>query len=190
LLAQGKVVPMVVVIPETHALPPEAVPGPGSPEFTNYTNDNAVKVDQELFTDIIPFVTAHYRVRWDAAGHALAGLSLGAIQTEYTGLLHSDYFSALGVFSGGIITAPNSTVTTTIENALGHPAKINRDIRYFYLVAGGQDIALPFTQAFAQQLDAAGIHHVFEVIPGQLHTMFVWRPALYNFVQHIFTRPF
>jgi enterochelin esterase-like enzyme len=54
---------------------------------------------------------------------------------------------------------------------------------------GGLDFTRDVDQQLDEQLSAANIRHMFELIPGQLHTMFVWRPALYNFVQKIFTRP-
>src|SRR5260370_19279995 len=85
LLSQGKVTPMIVVIPETFS----AIPGTEASGFTS--------VDEELFTDIIPFVNDRYNVRKDAKYHAIAGLSLGGAQTLYTVLKHLDYFSAAGL---------------------------------------------------------------------------------------------
>jgi enterochelin esterase-like enzyme len=71
LLAQGKVTPMIVVIPETFS----AIPDTETSGFTS--------VDEELFTDIIPFLNDHHNVRKDAKYHAIAGLSLGGAQTLY-----------------------------------------------------------------------------------------------------------
>jgi len=90
---------MVVVIPDTHALDPDQVP---RTQVGHYLNENVQAEDRELFEDIIPFVTAHYRVKTDAKDRALAGLSMGGYQTVYTGFVHPDQFFALGVFSAGI----------------------------------------------------------------------------------------
>ena len=43
----------------------------------------------------------------------------------------------------------------------------------------------PLTSQFENQLRALNIHHVYTVMPGT-HSMFVWRPALSNFLQEIF----
>jgi len=43
----------------------------------------------------------------------------------------------------------------------------------------------PLTSQFENQLRALKIQHVYTVMPGT-HSMFVWRPALSNFLQEIF----
>jgi hypothetical protein len=63
LLAKGKAVPMIVVMPDGHALPPETTPVT-SPDFikiiTPYLPKNQRAADAELFHDIILFIEAHY----------------------------------------------------------------------------------------------------------------------------------
>jgi enterochelin esterase-like enzyme len=178
-LAEKKAVPMLVVVPDTEALNPDIVP---PADFFKAFSDNAEVEDQELFRDIIPFVNTHYYVRRDARGHAIAGLSQGGYQTIESGLVHSEYFSALGVFSAGLF-APLDDVNQALQN----PQKINRDIRYFDVVVGSKDsVAGASAQQFDNQLTDLHIRHVFELVPGGIHSMDVWRPALYEFVQHIF----
>ncbi|MBV9490690.1 MAG: esterase family protein, partial [Verrucomicrobia bacterium] len=70
LLAQGKVVPMVVAIVENHALALES--HPPSPLFRAYLEDNAPVVDRETFEGVIPFMNARYNLRQDPAGRAIA----------------------------------------------------------------------------------------------------------------------
>jgi enterochelin esterase-like enzyme len=59
LLAEGKAVPMIVVVPEAHALPPEDIPGTDN---TPYLGKNQQEVDEELSHDIIPFIVTHYKI--------------------------------------------------------------------------------------------------------------------------------
>ncbi|NIJ52715.1 enterochelin esterase-like enzyme [Dyadobacter arcticus] len=65
-------------------------------------NENALKMfENELKLGAIPFVESSYRVETTSAGRALAGLSMGGLQTLYAGVKNNDMFSYLGVFSSG-----------------------------------------------------------------------------------------
>ncbi|MFX5709836.1 alpha/beta hydrolase-fold protein, partial [Acinetobacter baumannii] len=57
--------------------------------------------ENELKKSLIPFIEKNYRVATDANSRALAGLSLGGLQTLYAGIRNTDMFSYLGVFSSG-----------------------------------------------------------------------------------------
>jgi enterochelin esterase-like enzyme len=64
------------------------------------------------------------------------------------------------------------------------PKKVNESLRLLEIVTGDSDITVELTN-FESQLRELNIHHVYTVLPGA-HNMFVWRPALYNFLQKIF----
>jgi enterochelin esterase-like enzyme len=178
-IADGRAVPMVVVIPDTHALDPDHVP---RTQVGHYLNENVQAEDRELFEDIIPFVTAHYRVKTDAKDRALAGLSMGGYQTVYTGFVHPDQFSALGVFSAGILGEPQP-----LEQALQTPGKITADIHYLYVTTGSKDpVTGPRTKEFIERLDQLKIPYSFEQYPDQIHSMEVWRPSLNKFIAKLF----
>jgi enterochelin esterase-like enzyme len=108
MLAEGKAVPMIVVVPEAHALPPEPTPVT-SPDFgttvTPYLTKNQQAVDEELFHDIIPFIEAHYNISDEPRERAIAGLSMGGLQSIETGIVHLGYFCWIGAFSPGVISA-------------------------------------------------------------------------------------
>jgi enterochelin esterase-like enzyme len=127
-------------------------------------------------------VNSHYFVREDPRGHAIAGLSLGGFQTLESGLAHLDYFSAMGVFSAGFFSPlPDA------NQALQNPQRINREIQYFDIVVGSADqVAGASAQRLEDQLTQVKVHNVYQIVPGGIHSMDLWRPALYNFVQHIF----
>jgi enterochelin esterase family protein len=170
---------MVVVIPDTHALDADQVP---RTQVGHYLNENVQAEDRELFEDIIPFVSGHYRIRTDAKDRALAGLSMGGYQTVYTGFVHPDQFSALGVFSAGILGEPQP-----LEQALQTPEKISADIHYLYVTTGSKDpVTGPRTKEFIERLDQLKIPYAFEQYPDQIHSMEVWRPSLNKFVAKLF----
>jgi enterochelin esterase-like enzyme len=103
LLAEGKAVPMIVVVPEAHALPYETtrITNPNNywANLATYWAKNQAAVDAELFHDVIPFIQAHYSISNEPRNRAIAGLSMGGLQAMATGLTHLGYFSWIGVCS-------------------------------------------------------------------------------------------
>lgn len=188
LLAQGKAVPMIVVVPEAHALAFEPTPET-SPDFwanlstSAYWAKNQMTADEELFHDIVPFVQAHYNISDDSRERAIAGLSMGGFQAIETGIVHLGYFSWIAAFSPGPL---GSAISDEFKNALKDPHKINENLHLFEIVVGDNDLLTgPTDTAFESQLRELTIKHVYTVLPGT-HSMFVWRPALSNFLQKIF----
>src|ERR1700730_10823627 len=88
LLTEGKAVPMVVVVPEAHALPYEATPitNPNNywANLSAYWARNQAAVDEELFHDVMPFIEAHYSISSESHDRAIAGLSMGGLQAMGT----------------------------------------------------------------------------------------------------------
>jgi enterochelin esterase-like enzyme len=187
LLTEGKVVPMIVVVPEAHALPPEATTAI-SPDFVAnvvpYLTKNQQAVDDELFHDIIPFVKGHYNISDEPRERAIAGLSMGGLQSIETGIVHLGYFGWIGAFSPGVISA---ALSEEFNNALMEPGKINKTLRLFDIISGDNDeIVGKHVTEFESRLKQANVQHVYTTLPGGTHSMFVWRPALSSFLQKIF----
>jgi enterochelin esterase family protein len=183
LFAEGKAVPMIVAVPEAHALPPEDIPGTDN---TPYLAKNQPTVDEELFHDIIPFIDTHYNVSDEPRERAIAGLSMGGLQAIETGIVHLGYFGWIGAFSPGVRPA---ALSEEFKNALTEPDKINKTLLLFDIVSGDDDkIVGEDVTKFEDQLKQANVQHVYKLLPGGTHSMFVWRPALYSFLQQIFQR--
>ena len=186
LLAQGKAVPMIVVVPDAHALPFETIPATSPDFWTNVYGwgwaKNEAAAAEDLFHDIIPFIQSHYNISNDPSERAIAGFSMGGLQAIDTGIAHLGYFSWIGAFS----PAPLSALSDEFKNALKDPNKINENLRLFEIVIGDTDgmggAELPQFEKWLRELN---IKHVYTVMPGT-HSMFVWRPALANFLQEIF----
>jgi len=184
LLAQGKAVPMIVVVPDAHALPFETVPetNPGESNLYYFWAKNQAAADQELFHDIISFVQNHYNISDEPQERAIAGFSMGGLQAIDSGIAHLGYFSWIGAFS----PAPLWEFSNEFKNAIKDPNKINENLRLFEIVAGDNDgMGGLATKEFDSQLSAQKIKHIYTVMPGT-HSMFVWRPASANFLQEIF----
>ncbi len=168
LLATRDARPMIIVIPETF------IPGAGSATTGSYQ-----LIDQELTTEIIPFVEKHYGTGDDSEDHALVGFSEGAGQSLYSALSHPEYFGTLGLWSFFPITSIPTTVTA---------AKINKIIKRFDIIVGSNDQYLSRDVTLDSQLTSLGINHTYTVVPGAAHTWEFWRDNLHEFLPTVFPR--
>lgn len=169
LIAEGKAKPMIVVMMD----------GNGQ-DFTS-----------ELLTDGIPFVESRYRTVKTADGRALAGLSMGGIQTLNASIMHPELFSYVGVFSSGWFKNPqpfmaNSSGEMYYAKLKERPEYYNKQFREFFLTMGGpEDIAYENCKAMRERFDQMGIKYSYYETPGG-HTWPVWRESLYFFAQKLF----
>lgn len=186
LLAEGKIKPMLVVVPDTETDVKQAVAEnfPPAERRKDFYPLNAAAADKELMEDIIPLIDSRFTVRKDAAGRALAGLSQGGYQALVSGISHLDSFGWLATFSGvSTTTVPNDAVS----RQLAQPQAINSQLHNFTLVVGdkdsvtGKDIA-----GLKSKLEKQGVKFSYKSYPGLGHEMDVWRPAYAEFVQQLF----
>ena len=175
LIAERKAVPMIVVMPAGHAVPYGA--GRGAP-----VNNNDL-FEQYLTKEVIPAVEANYRVAAGAANRALAGLSMGGSHTIYTGFDHPELFSALGIFSPGLLR----DFDTRFKDVLANPQGFNAKVPLVWISCGESDTtnAYPRTKAWAESLGQAGIHEKFTTYSGA-HIWPVWRHSLSDFAVLLF----
>lgn len=188
LLAEKKIEPMIVVIPDTETDIPDAIAEnfPGADRRKNFYPINADAADRELTQDLIPYMKKHYRVRGNADGRAVVGLSQGGYQALVSGLSHLGTFGWVATFSGvSTTTVPNKAV----DAALNDPAKINKALRGFTVTVGskdqvtGKDIA-----GLKATLDEKKIAHDYHEYPDLQHEMDVWRPSLVAFLEKVFKK--
>jgi len=186
LLAEGKIKPMLVVVPDTETDITEAIPEnfPPKERRKEFYPLNAQAADRELMQDIIPLIDSRFNVRKDADGRALAGLSQGGFQALYSGMHHLEHFGWLATFSGvTTATVPNAGITRQLDNAQA----VNKQLHNFTVVVGekdsvtGKDIA-----GLKTELESKGVHFDYKMYPGLNHEMDVWRPAYAEFVQKVF----
>ena len=108
---------------------------------------------------------------------------MGGLQAIETGIVHLGYFSWIGAFSPAVLP---QVLSEDFKKALKDPDKINGTLLFFEIVNGDNDaITGKATTELEAQLKQANLEHIYTVVPGT-HSMFVWRPALNNFLQKIF----
>ncbi|MEK6481386.1 alpha/beta hydrolase-fold protein [Catalinimonas sp. 4WD22] len=150
-------------------------------------NENALKAfENELKQAVIPFVESQYRVKTDAANRALAGLSMGGLQTLHAGVQNTDMFAYLGVFSSGWWAENTELSDPEYAYMEANTDKINDNLKVFWLSQGGEeDIAYKNNQVMMSRFDEMGIDYQYSEYAGG-HTWPVWRHDLYKFAQLIF----
>ena len=150
-------------------------------------NENSLKAfENELKQGAIPFVENRYRVKTDADSRALAGLSMGGLQTLYAGIQNTDMFSYLGVFSSGWFANNNELSDPQYAFMKENKEKINTNLNRFFISMGGkEDIAYQNCQIMMKKFDEMGIEYEYSEYPGG-HSWPVWRHDLFKFAQLIF----
>ncbi|WP_339811869.1 alpha/beta hydrolase-fold protein, partial [Zunongwangia profunda] len=142
--------------------------------------------ENELLKGLIPHVQEEYRVIDDADSRALAGLSMGGIQTLYAGIPNTDHFSSLGVFSSGWIGEDNKIAEAQYSYMNENAEKINQNLEHFYISEGGkEDIAYKNGKRMISKFDKMNIDYTYNEYPGG-HAWPVWRHDLYTFAPLLF----
>jgi enterochelin esterase-like enzyme len=177
LIAEGKAKPMLVVMMDGN-LSAGGAGGFGEQALRMFEN--------ELKNAVIPFVEKNYRVQTDAKSRALAGLSMGGLQTLYSGVKNTNLFSYLGVFSSGWFTNQPALSNPQYDFMKTNASTINSNLKSFWIAMGGkEDIAYNNCKAMMAKFDEMGIKYSYTEYPGG-HTWPVWRNNLYNFAQALF----
>ena len=137
---------------------------------------------KDLLGDVIPYVQAHYRVYTDRDHRAIAGLSMGGIESLQIGLNHLDQFSYVGGFSAAISPA---TFPKDFAALAADPKAANRELHLLWIGCGTDDGLFAASTSFSKFLDDAQVKHTFYKIPGA-HTWIVWRQFLEEFAPQLF----
>jgi GH35 family endo-1,4-beta-xylanase/enterochelin esterase-like enzyme len=175
LLADGKAVPMIIVMPNGRAQKNDRAEGDvfrSAPAFAAF--------EQDLLKDVIPAIESNYSVQADCEHRALAGLSMGGGQSLNFGLAHLDTFAWVGGFS----SAPN---TRPAAQLVPDPAAARQKLRLLYLSCGNKDGLMGVSQGVRAYLKEHDVPHVWNV-DSYGHDATHWRNNLYHFVQRIFTQ--
>lgn len=175
LYALNKVEPMIVVMPNGRAMKDDRATG-------NIMAPDKVKAfatfEQDLLTDLIPFIEATYSVIGDREHRAIAGLSMGGGQSLNFGLGNLDKFAWVGGFS----SAPN---TRKPEELVPDPGKAREMLKLLWISCGDKDGLISFSQRTHDYLETKEVPHVYFIEHGY-HDFKVWKNGLYMFSQLLF----
>ena len=132
--------------------------------------------------DLVPNIDSTYRTLADRDHRAIAGLSMGGMQTLGIGLNNLDMFAYIGGFSSAGGQFPN-----TRTGPLSDADTFNKKVKVFWLSLGSEETAgYNGNQGFHQTLEKAGIKHVYYESPGTAHEWQTWRRSLHGFAPLLF----
>jgi len=202
LIAADRARPMIVVMDCGYATragtPPVA--------FATNTEPQNVRRAFEAFEDVvvhdlIPTIDASYRTIPDREHRAMAGLSMGGMQSLFIALHRLDKFAYIGSFSGPFIPGINAgtppqgsrqpvlfDTKTAYEGAFADPVAFNKQAKLLWLGVGTAEPALFRTgiERVAEALRTAGVHLVYFESPGTAHEWQTWRRDLNDFAPRLF----
>jgi enterochelin esterase-like enzyme len=135
-----------------------------------------VNFENDLLKDIIPYIESHYSVYTDAEHRALAGLSMGGMQTRRIAPAHLDTFAYIGIFSGGTITPQEITDMGAFK----------KSVKLVFMSYGAREGGSTRVKAAADALQEAGVKSVSYVSPNSAHDFVSWKRSLYEFAPLLF----
>ena len=185
LIAEGKAVPFIIVMDNgTWTMPRPAGPAPSGKGPIRLPENWAEGFASTLINDIIPMVDSRFRTIADKEHRAMAGLSMGGMQTRAITLAHPGVFSSMGMFSGG---------TISMEDIKSHP-EFAKEMKLVFFSFGSRELdahMFGFGSGIepgqeAKDLVAAGMNAHYYVSEGTAHEWQSWRRSIYQFAQLLF----
>ena len=187
LIAEGKATPFIIVMASSY------VPGanfgfgrsdsnqPGNTPYSRAISGpggrtyNPAAFAKVLIEDLIPYIDANYRTLADQPHRAMAGLSMGGMQTHSITLANLDKFSHIGIFSGGNISTNEITDMNDFQ----------QKVRLVFVSYGSRENGAA-GKASVAALKAAGVNSVFYESPNTAHEWLSWRRSLHEFAPLLF----
>jgi enterochelin esterase-like enzyme len=180
LLAEGKIKPMVVVMPQ----------GYGDMNFVQngfgiWRDPVAVEHNTQLFMslltgEIMPMVEGAYHISRDREGRAITGLSMGGLEALDTGLHNTDKFAWIGGFSSAVHNLDYEHQLATLDPKTA-------DLKLLWIACGTEDGLIEANRKMIGFLKSKGMPVTQIETPG-LHVSLVWRDNLIHFAPLLFQK--
>jgi enterochelin esterase-like enzyme len=191
LIADGKAKPFIIVMANSYVpgtdfgfgrpgtnLPPvtnspysRAITGPGGRGY------NPAAFARVLIEDLIPFVDANFRTLADQPHRAMAGLSMGGMQTRSITLANLAKFSHIGIFSGGSFST----------NDIPDLDAFKQQVKVVFISYGSrEDRGAATAKTHVEALKAVGIKSHYYESPLTGHEWQSWRRSLFQFAPLLF----
>jgi enterochelin esterase family protein len=148
--------------------------GPGGPGGRVF---NFSAFEHLLLDELIPYVDANFRTIADQPHRAMAGLSMGGMQTRTITMAHLDKFAYIGIFSGGSIAPAD----------IANVASFKKTEKLVFVSYGGRENGAA-GKANVEALKQAGIDSVYYESPQTAHEWESWRRSLNQFAPLLFQK--
>lgn len=162
LLAEGKIQPMIVVM--AYGLTNDV-------RFGRIGQFTAQEFETLLVDELIPFIDANYLTKADKWSRAMAGLSMGGMETHLITLRRRDVFGYWGLLSGGTYT----------PEEIGDPSQV----KLIFQSCGSKEFPEGIRKS-TEELKKAGYNAVGYVSEGTAHEFLTWRRSLWEMAPLLF----
>ncbi|MBP1639531.1 MAG: esterase [Bacteroidetes bacterium] len=136
----------------------------------------AAQFEKILFDDLIPYIESNFRVIGDQSHRAMAGLSMGGMQTHSIVVANPDKFSYVGMFSSG----------TFSPSEIKDIDSFKKKTKVVFMSFGGREGGSARIGAAAEEWTKVGIQGVSYVSPETAHEWQSWRRSLHEFAPLLF----
>lgn len=190
LIAAGKTVPMIVVMPNSH-VGMSAAPGENSRGYDGAKSSRMVRTEpnayEATFGDVMSFIEKTYRTIPDRAHRAICGLSMGGGHTCVISANYPDKFGYVGLFSAAVSNYPADRATSEMTRDFDKKlAKLFSYKPFYYIAIGDEDFLYQANKSYRETLlDPHGYKYTYaESDCG--HVWKNWRHYLTDFSQYLF----
>ena len=189
LIASGKAVPMIVVMPNGN-ISQQAAPGeaPGLPKQPSFNLPKTMEGSfEEAFPEIKEFIEGHYRTINDKSHRAIAGLSMGGFHSQVISANHPDWFKYVGLFSAAIVDGQRQKSNLKMYGHFDDKLKkqfADKNL-YYWMAIGRTDFLYDMNKIYREGLDKMGCKYTYMETDGG-HIWRNWRVYLTEFAQKLF----
>jgi len=196
LIAEGKALPFIIVMENSSvnfggaprgprpaaapATPGQTTPAANAPRTGAGGPMGGMNVAGQfepiLLNDLIPYIESNFRVIPDQAHRAMAGLSMGGMQTHSIVVANPDKFSYVGMFSSGTFSPTEIKDLDTFK----------KQVKVVFMSFGGREGGSSRIGAAAEEWNQAGIKGVSYISPETAHEWQSWRRSLHEFAPLLF----
>lgn len=170
LIASGKAVPMIVVMPS------------GDIKTNSDVREASGDVTEIYAKNLIPYIDKTFRTYTDSEHRAMAGLSRGGFQTCRTVSANMDKFAWMGTFSGFFVR--DGDVIDAFNGMFKDANAFNKQMKLLFISTGTEERN---PKELVERLKTHGIKNiVFHESQGTAHEWLTWRRALNEFAPRLF----
>lgn len=186
LIAAGKAKEMIVVVtngyPERTSSPNA---GPVNSIYPGVNNMGNGRFEESLVKDVIPFIEKRYRVYTDKNNRAIAGFSMGGLQTQHITNSNPGMFAYIGVMSMGLQDNNRLNTFNKEEYELQIKALVNARPKLYWIGIGKEDFLYSSVVNLRKKYDEVGLKYEYRESEGG-HTWSNWSLYLSELVPKFF----
>ena len=162
LLAEGKCKPFIIVM--TYGMTNDI-------KFGGLGGFTAKEFETVLCDELVPYIDSHFNTIAKKESRAMAGLSMGGMETKTITLRRPEMFGSYGLLSGGTYSPED--------------IKDPKQVKYIFESCGSKENPDGINNS-VNALKAAGFNAQGYISEGTAHEFLTWRRSLYQMAQRLF----